>query len=151
MKVPKMYKSSDRYNAGVDVIYDDDSKLQFAPFIYATTQSGDNGADDGGDEEGEDSMIVIYDSTTMSIDKSFNDLVDAVKTGKIVLLKKVSLDDESGFVADIYYLTRIENQTTGKYYAYFSTVVSDDSEHELNVIPLTATNGTDHMVMGMPS
>lgn len=43
--VPKMYKSSDRYNAGTDVIYNDDSKLQYAPFIYATTQSGDNGGD----------------------------------------------------------------------------------------------------------
>lgn len=151
MKVPIQYKSSERYNAGVDVIYDDDSKLQFAPFIYTTTQSGDNGADDGGDEEGEETMVVIFDSTTMSIDKSFNDLVDAVKTGKIVVLKKVNLDNESGFVADIAYLTRIENQNAGQYYAYFSTVLSDDKEHELMVIPLTATNGTDNMVMGTSS
>ena len=59
MKVPKMYKSSDRYNAGTDVIYNDDSKLQYAPFIYANTQSGDTESGDsgdggdGGDEEGD--------------------------------------------------------------------------------------------------
>lgn len=53
MKVPKMYKSSDRYNAGTDVIYNDDSKLQYAPFIYATTQSGDSG------EEGDDTMAIL--------------------------------------------------------------------------------------------
>lgn len=150
LKVPIKYKSSDRYNAGVDVVYNDGSKLQFAPFIYATTQSGDNGGDSG-DEEGEETMVVIFDSTTMSIDKSFNDLVDAVKTGKIVVLKKVTLDDESRFVAYIAYLTRIENQNAGEYYAYFSIVVSDDSTHELNVIKLTATNGTDNMVMAKPS
>lgn len=61
MKVPKMYKSSDLYNAGTDVVYNDDSKLQYAPFIYATMQtvdssdSGDGG--DGGDaEEGDEGV-----------------------------------------------------------------------------------------------
>ena len=53
MKVPIRYKSSDRYNAGVDVVYDDESKLQYAPFIYATTASGDNGGD--GEGKGGDS------------------------------------------------------------------------------------------------
>lgn len=61
MKVPKMYKSSDLYDAGTDVIYNDDSKLQYAPFTYATTQSGDSSdsgeSGDGGDaEEGDEGV-----------------------------------------------------------------------------------------------
>lgn len=56
MKVPKMYKSSDLYDAGTDVIYNDESKLQYAPFIYATTVSGDSGDDGGDDEEGDEGV-----------------------------------------------------------------------------------------------
>ena len=56
MKVPKMYKSSDLYDAGTDVIYNDESKLQYAPFIYATTVSGDSGVDGGDDEEGDEGV-----------------------------------------------------------------------------------------------
>ena len=80
MKVPKMYKSSDLYDAGTDVIYNDDSKLQYAPFIYATNGSGDSG--DGGDEEGEDTMVVKYDGT--KLDKSYKEITDALSSGKYV-------------------------------------------------------------------
>lgn len=150
MKVPIQYKSSTRYNAGVDVIYDDESKLQYAPFIYAGTESGDNGPDEGGDEEGEDSMVVIYDSATGSIDKSFKGLKDAVNAGKTVILKNVALDDETGVEIQIAYLSAIENQSDGKYNAYFSTVVSPDDTYELYVIHVTATNETDNMVLASP-
>ena len=78
MKVPKMYKSSDRYNAGTDVIYNDESKLQYAPFIYAGVTAKDNGDGGGDDEEGEDTMVVIYDSQAGTINKSFKDLKDAL-------------------------------------------------------------------------
>ena len=148
MKVPKMYKSSDRYNAGTDVVYNDDSKLQYAPFIYATVTAKDNG-DDGGDEEGEDSMVVIYDSEENAIDKSFKELKDAVKAGKIVVMNEVSQDDETGFGTQIFYLTYLDNQTAGKYHAYFTTVYSDGGggETEMNVRQFDAENETDNMIL----
>ena len=148
MKVPKMYKSSDLYDAGTDVIYDDDSKLQYAPFVYATTGSGgDSGDDSGGgdDEEGEDTMIVIYDGDTKSIDKSFKDLKDAVNAGKVVVMKEVSLDDDTGYLVQIAYLTSLDNQNEGTYIAYFSTVYSDGPDNELDVYHLEADNETDPM------
>lgn len=87
MKVPNMYKSSDRYNAGTDVIYDDGSKLQYAPFIYATTDSGDGGAD----EEGEDVMIVniTADESTgfATADKTFTEIKGLISGGKNVMFK----------------------------------------------------------------
>ena len=149
MKIPIMYKSSDRFNAGTDVIYDDDSKLQYAPFIYATTESGDNGGDSGDDEEGEDSMVVIYDEDTHSINKSFKDLKDAVKEGKTVVLTDVPLDDETGFSEQIIYLTSLDNQNAGQYYAYFTTVYSDggEDENEMSVRQFDATSETDNMIL----
>lgn len=150
MKVPKMYKSSERYDAGVDVIYDDDSKLEYAPFIYATTGSGDSGGDggDGGDdEEGEDIMVVIYDEETHAIDKSFKELKDAVEAGKIVVMKDVVLDDGTGYSVNIFYLTYLDNQNADQYYAYFTNVSSDDSEHELWVRQFDATSETDSMTL----
>ena len=146
MKVPIMYKSSDRFNAGTDVIYDDESKLQYAPFIYASVTAKDNG-DDGGDEEGEDTMIVIYDEDTQSIDKSFKDLKDAVNAGKVVVMKEVSLDDDTGYLVQIAYLTSLDNQNAGTYIAYFSTVYSDDSELETFVFQFDATSDTDNMTL----
>lgn len=92
MKVPKMYKSSDRYNAGTDVIYDDDSKLQYAPFIYATTggDSGDGG--NGDDEEGEDSMVINL--VNGALDKTWNEIYEAVNAGKFAyILEKDTLTD----------------------------------------------------------
>ena len=81
MKVPKMYKSSDLYNAGTDVIYNDESKLQYAPFIYATTQSGDSG------EGGEDTMVVAfsYSDGTPTIDKTWLEISNACVAGKNVI------------------------------------------------------------------
>lgn len=146
MKVPKMYKSSDRYNAGVDVIYNDDSKLQYAPFIYATAESGDNG-DGGDDEEGEDTMVVIFDEDTHAIDKSFKELKDAVNAGKIVVLNGSVLDDETGFIAEILYLTKLDNQNANQYYAYFATARTDDGENELVVLQFDATTETDSMTL----
>lgn len=93
MKVPKMYKSSDRYNAGTDVIYDDDSKLEYAPFIYAGVTAKDNG--EGGDEEGEDVMVVKYDGT--KLDKSYKEITDALSSGKYVYVyqyNEISGDEE---------------------------------------------------------
>ena len=88
MKVPKMYKSSDRYNAGTDVIYNDDSKLQYAPFIYATTESGDGGGDD---EEGEDVMIINITSDEQTgyatADKTFTEITGLISSGKNVMFK----------------------------------------------------------------
>lgn len=148
MKVPKMYKSSGRYNAGTDVIYNDDSKLQYAPFIYATAESGDNGGDGGGDdEEGEDTMVVIFDSATGAIDKSFKELKDAVNSGKIVLLKRILLDDETGFAAQINYLTSLDNQGADEYVALFSSVHLDDGEFLLDVVQFDAANETDNMTI----
>lgn len=146
MKVPKMYKSSDRYNAGTDVIYDDDSKLQYAPFIYATEESGDNGDSGGGgdDEEGEDIMVVIYDETTQSIDKSFKDLKDALKSGKLIILDKAEVDDESGYQVNRYYLVHLENVVEGEYVAIFATVIDDDG---VEVVPWSFTASTETDVM----
>lgn len=93
MKVPIRYKSSDRYNAGVDVVYDDESKLQYAPLIYATTASGDNGGDSE-DEEGEDSMVVnaIMGESALSLDKTWQEISDAIETGKCVYIRH-TIDD----------------------------------------------------------
>lgn len=90
MKVPKMYKSSERYDAGVDVIYDDDSKLEYAPFIYATTGSGDSGGDGGDDEEGEGIMVVNVNEVAEGIllDKTWQEIYDAVGEGKYVLIRQ---------------------------------------------------------------
>lgn len=87
MKVPIQYESSDRYNAGVDVVYDDESKLQYAPFIYATTASGDNGSD-GEDEEGEDTMVVhtVTSTSPVSLDKTWTEINNAIGEGKTVMI-----------------------------------------------------------------
>lgn len=148
MKVPIMYKSSDLYNAGTDVIYDDESKLQYAPFVYATNaQSGDSGGDGGDDEEGEDTMIVIFDEETNAIDKSFKELKDAVNAGKIIVMKDVVLDDETGFSVNMFYLTALDNQNADQYYAYFTNVSSDDGVNELWVRQFDATTETDSMTL----
>lgn len=98
MKVPIRYESSERYNAGVDVVYDDESKLQYAPFIYATTASGDSGGD-GEDEEGEDSMVVNANTTAqgMSLDKTWQEIYDAVGTGKSVYIRQSGNGEELAY------------------------------------------------------
>lgn len=162
MKVPKMYKSSDRYNAGVDVIYDDDSKLQYAPFIHATTESGDNGADDGGDEEGEDSMLIKYDYDNERFDKTWQEVKDASLAGKTVIL--VIDDSNSGddpYTAySLYYLTQmrvnvdittgeVENYTAVFMGAYEKQTISEEPvvtvEHTYATITKADTT-TDYLV-----
>lgn len=121
MKVPKMYKSSDRYNAGTDVIYDDDSKLQYAPFIYATTKGGEN--DNGGDdEEGEEGMLVTLDANMVS-NISYNDVLEAVLNGK-VLYSLGQLETASS----VFYLTEYGSNMDGDYpyYAIFTLVAYED-------------------------
>lgn len=145
MKVPKMYKSSVLYDAGTDVIYNDESKLQYAPFIYATTQSGDGGGDEGGD-----SMVVIYDSQTGTINKSFKQLKDAVDNDKIVVLKEVTLDDETGFASRINYLTYLDHQSEGQYNAYFASANIIVGEEVLTILELAAANETDNMAAPNP-
>lgn len=121
MKVPKMYKSSDRYNAGTDVIYDDDSKLQYAPFVYATAESGDNGDDSGGndDEEGDDTMVVKYDIVNSRFDKTWKEVRDASVAGKIVVLLIDDSDEVDAYDSfAVYYLTEVVTDDS-KYYATF--------------------------------
>lgn len=107
LKVPVQYKSSGRYNAGVDVIYDDESKLQYAPFIYATTQSGDNGPDEGGDEEGEDTMIITYDGANERYDKTWKEAVDAFNSGKTVVIKDPTNSEDPNSNVTVWYLVKI--------------------------------------------
>lgn len=138
MKVPKMYKSSDRYNAGTDVIYDDDTKLQYAPFIYATTESGDNGADDGGeDEEGEDIMVVnvisgsLDDPTTL--DKTWTEIHDAIVAGKTVMVVHSSILGISvGYVVGV---SSVEHNGT----QYVVDVITETS----NAVPIVETFKAD--------
>lgn len=122
MKVPKMYKSSDLYDAGTDVIYNDDSKLQYAPFVYATTGSGSDSGDDSGggdDEEGEDTMVVKYDEENSRFDKTWKEVRDASVAGKIVVLLMDNSDEVDAYdTFAVYYLTEVETSES-KYYATF--------------------------------
>lgn len=121
MKVPKMYKSSDRYNAGTDVIYDDDSKLQYAPFVYATAESGDSGDDSGGgdDEEGDETMVVKYDKENSRFDKTWKEVRDASVAGKIVVILMDDSDEVDAYdTFGVYYLTEVVTEES-KYYATF--------------------------------
>lgn len=137
MKVPIRYKSSDRYNAGVDVVYDDESKLQYAPFIYAGTQSGDNGTDDGGDEEGED-IMVVHIKENDALDKNWEEILGAMKTGMVVI-NSVDTDEE---VTQSIVVSCYIDETTNKYTVYCMhasgvgdvstpTYISDTSTGEL--------------------
>ena len=147
--MPKMYKSSDRYNAGTDVIYDDDSKLQYAPFVYATTESGDNGDDSGGndDEEGEEGMVVIYDSQAGTINKSFNDLKDALDTGKIVTLHEIIGGGEI-LLENVYYLVGLssggaeENKV-----AIFATITTVSNQATPQLMTFVSSTDTDNMAL----
>lgn len=108
MKVPIRYKSSDRYNAGVDVVYDDESKLQYAPFVYATTASGDSGGSQ--DEEGEDVMFVNI-SSEGALDKTWKEIKQAVDNGHFVVIKFG--DATSSFGLEFYYIDSIVNTEVG--------------------------------------
>lgn len=79
MKVPNFYKSSDLYNGGTDVVYDDESTLQYAPFIHATMESGDSG--------GDDALIVTFSWSdgTPTIDKTWLEISNACVAGKNVI------------------------------------------------------------------
>ena len=151
MKVPKMYKSSDRYNAGVDVIYDDDSKLQFAPFIYATAESGDNGADDGGDEEGEEGMIIHVDENGTT-DVTYTQLLAAVNSGKVVYILSEDIIGDTAYGAPLY-LSDFGHDPSNvgtEYYATF-TSLTVDTENNNNIygerlVTLNSTTDSDVMI-----
>lgn len=105
MKVPNQYKSSDLYDAGTDVVYNDDSKLQYAPFVYATTASGDN----GGDEEGEDVMVVhvLTEDSSIVLDKNWTEIKEALDGGKFVFLAEEPVSGVT-VIEYIDYASRIE-------------------------------------------
>ena len=121
MKVPKMYKSSDRYNAGTDVIYNDDSKLQYAPFIYASITAKDNG-DGGDDEEGEDTMVIHLNAEGTALDKSWNEIKNAVVDGKVCVL----IDDYDENNISTLYLYNVYN-VEGAYGCVFSYYVTENT------------------------
>lgn len=139
MKVPKMYKSSERYNAGVDIVYDDDSKLQYAPFIYATTESGDSGGDGGDDEEGEDvGMVVNFIVDDDNLDKSWKDIYDVFSTGKQVVVKASDVEGTTdsfymsvvSMVHDVYrstYILTCQCNYIGGYDAYMTFQSSSET------------------------
>ena len=128
MKVPIRYKSSDRYNAGVDVVYDDESKLEYAPFVYATTASGDNGGSE--DEEGEESMLITVTDGTLN--KNYSEIKSAVESGKVLY-----------FVEDgvIYFVTHYYFEDT-EYTVEFTCVISST----LYTYSFVADNETDSLV-----
>lgn len=145
MKVPIRYKSSDRYNAGVDVVYDDESKLQYAPFVYATTASGDNGG--GEDEEGEDSMVVNANATEtgLELDKTWQEIYDAVETGKSVYLRQTGSSDETALTYIILHIDMVGANIGSESSTYFvkAHVVSKDLSNNPNITILEfATNNT---------
>ena len=132
MKVPIRYKSSDRYNAGVDVVYDDESKMQYAPFVYATTASGDSG-DDGG-EEGEDSMVVniIAGENELSLDKTWQEIYDAIKDGKCVYLRQtIELETENGYILQPVSYVGVDSSDTPVTYTVASYVLSQSVDNEV--------------------
>ena len=148
MKVPIQYKSSDRYNAGVDVIYDDDSKLQYAPFIYASTQSGDNGPDEGGDEEGEDSMVIKYDTENSRYDKTWQEVYDAVNAGKTVFYAQE--DSESGDMTLYYVVGVIPNDADApadyKYEVSLATIGYTESGGTPRMLLIACATASDYLV-----
>lgn len=117
MGVPIKYTSSKKYNAGVTVEYDDDLKRDFAPFIYAGVEAGSQ--DDGGDEEGEDVMVIHLDDSGTALDKSWNEIKNAVVDGKVCVL----IDDYDENDIRTYYLYNVYN-SGGEYGCVFSYYVT---------------------------
>lgn len=143
MKVPKMYKSSDRYNAGVDVIYDDDSKLQIAPFVYASTESGDNGADEGGDEEG-DEVMTVHELEVKEVSGSYYVITkDSAETiaNEVFAGKSVGLYLENADHANMYPFPLFVS-ICGVKGAY------DNSDYEFYTVTLDSTLGNPAIVDG---
>ena len=147
MKVPIKYKSSDRYNAGTDIVYDDGSKLQYAPFIYAGVTAKDNGDGGGDDEEGEDTMVVILDDETSTIDKSYKDIKDAYDAGKIVLLKYTQDLGDEGYIAAVYYLVTFNTlgESPNIYRASFATAVKYEGDNIIDMLEFKSSTETDNM------
>lgn len=98
-----MYKSSERYKAGTDIIYDDGSKLQYPPFIYAITESGDNGGGDGGDDEEGEEFMIIKILADNSLDKTWGEISTALSEGKFPVIH-LPYDEGGG---EIYYIDRV--------------------------------------------
>lgn len=142
--VPKMYKSSDRYNAGTDVIYDDESILQYAPFIYAGVTAKDNG--DGGDE-GEDSMLIKYDSTNKRYDKTWQEVYEAVISGKTVFYAKEG--SESGDLT-IYYVVWVTNDASApadsKYEVFLATIRYSESGDTPDMLLIACATPSDYLL-----
>lgn len=95
-------------------------------------------------------MVVIYDSQTGTINKSFKQLKDAVNADKIVVLKEVTLDDETGFASAFNYLTYLDHQSEGQYNAYFATANIIVGEEVVSILEFEATNETDNMTVPNP-
>lgn len=145
MKVPKMYKSSDRYNAGTDVIYDNDSKLEYAPFIYAGVTAKDNG--EGGDEEGEDVMVVnvTFDDelSNYKLDKNWSEIQAAITAGKLVVLRETVNDGvfKMSYLADLNIEEIIGGGTT-----YNIVVLSTDNNESPVGVKYTSDSETGTMI-----
>lgn len=152
MKVPKMYKSSDLYDAGTDVIYDDDSKLEYAPFIYATTKSGDGG-DGGDDEEGEEGMVVHVDFVNGTSDVSYATLENALNTGKIVYIVGSDVSDSTSAKFPLY-LMSIEDkggEAAPRYGAVFADLMINTEDNNIfspnGMIVLVASTDSELMTV----
>lgn len=147
MKVPKMYKSSDRYNAGTDVIYDDDSKLQYAPFVYAGVTAKDNGDGGGDDEEGEDVMVVnvIWNDELSSyeLDKNWSEIKTEVAAGKLVMLKELPNDNafRMSYLADL-----SSEEVSGGGMIYNIVALSVDNNASPVAVKYTSDSETGTMV-----
>lgn len=144
MKVPIKYKSSDRYNAGVDVVYNDGSKLQYAPFIYASTKSGDNGPD----EEGDDSMVIKYDSTNKRYDKTWQEVYEAVKSGKTVFYAKEG--SESGDLTLYYVVWVVPNDASApadsKYEVFLATIKYSEIGDTPDMLLIACAKASDYLL-----
>lgn len=132
MKVPKMYKSSDRYNGGTDVVYNDESELQYAPFIYATTQSGNSS------DEGEDMILHInISSETGGLDKTWQEIADAIEAGKFCYVTDTTEAGSITFVVT----GAFENNGS-----YFVNILSATPLGEVTVFRHHASSASDYPV-----
>lgn len=137
-----MYKSSERYKAGTDIVYDDGSKLQYPPFIYAVTESGDSGADGGDDEEGEDVMVIRKENGYLN--KNFNDILSAMLEGKSCII--LYIDGENVFheyVTACYDYGEDYLESGAAYRYYVESTSTSDGEVKANTYHANTT--TDNL------
>lgn len=142
MKVPNYYKSSDRYNAGTDVIYNDESKLQYAPFIYASVTAKDNG--DGGDDEGGEDEMTVHELEVKEVSGSYYVITkDSAET--------IANEVFAGKSVGLY----LENADHNSYYPYplFVSICGvkgayDNSDYEFYTVTLDSVLGNPAIVDG---